>query len=277
MKPSSKVQFTPYEVSFCLYDTERTAFWKQAIEDTVKKGHVVIDAGAGTGILGVFAAMDGAKHIYSLELHPRFCRLIDNLAKNNGVPDKFTIMNGDASQMKLPEKADVLICELLCTGQFFEPQISVINNLRKYLKPGGKMIPFAIEHYLQLYDAHEILYGVQINNDSRSVLLADDEPVSSKVMYDRIDLTKKCKTGVDTVVKVKARKDREADAIVINSRAWLTKDLVTERTRFLYNPELIFLKKPVMLKKNKVYDVHIAYRYGCDTLDVDVSVVSRKS
>jgi predicted RNA methylase len=272
MKSNTNVQFTPYEVSFCLYDTERTAFWKQAIEDTVKKGNVVIDAGAGTGILGVFAAMDGAKHIYSLELHPRFCKLIKNLAKNNGVSNKFTIMNGDASKMKIPEKADVIICELLCTGQFFEPQIAVINNLRKFLKPGGQIIPFAIEHYVQLLNAHESLYGVKITNDSRSMMLADDEPVSTKVMYDRIDLMNPCKDHVRTKVRVKARKTKVADAVVITSRAWLTKDLVTEKTKFLYNPEVIFLKEPVKLIKDKTYDVHIEYPYGCDTLNAKIDV-----
>jgi predicted RNA methylase len=195
------------------------------------------------------------------------------MAKNNGLHDKFIIRNGDASKMKPDEKADVIICELLCTGQFFEPQIAVINNLRKYLKPGGRILPFAIEHYVQLYDAHEQLYGVQINSDSRSILLADDEPVSSKVLYDRIDLTKKCKTGVDTVVTVKARKDRIADAVVITSRAWLTPELVTEKTRFLYNPELIFLKKPVKLKKGHNYRVHLQYPYGCDTLSAQIEIL----
>ncbi len=270
--PASNVQFTPYEVSFCLYDFDRTAFWKQAIEDTVTQGDVVIDAGAGTGILGIFAARDGARHIYSLELHPRFCGLIKNMAAVNHLAHKFTVIGGDASKTVIPEKADVLICELLCTGQFFEPQIAVINHLKKYLKPGGRIIPCAIEHFIQLYNAHESVYGVDIRSDSRSLLLADDEPVSSRVMYDRIDLNSPCKTTVNTTVKVKARKSMIADAVVITSRAWLTPELVTEKTRFLYNPEVIFLKKPVALKKNNHYQVRIAYPYGCDTLDALISV-----
>ncbi len=36
MKESiTKVQFTPYEISMCLYDVDRTRLWKEAIEDTV--------------------------------------------------------------------------------------------------------------------------------------------------------------------------------------------------------------------------------------------------
>jgi predicted RNA methylase len=78
MKPSTNVQFTPYEISFCLYDIDRTAQWKQAIEDVIKKGDIVADAGAGTGILGVFAAMDGAEKVYSIELNDRFIKLIQH-------------------------------------------------------------------------------------------------------------------------------------------------------------------------------------------------------
>lgn len=272
----TNVQFTPYEISFCLYDTERTSQWKQAIEDIVVAGDIVVDAGAGTGILGIFAALDDAKHVYSLELQQRFCKLTENLASKNGVSDKVTVFNGDASKIILPEKVDVLICELLCTGQFFEPQIKVVNHLREYFKPTTRIIPNKIEHYIQLLDAHEILYGVRIDCDSRSLMMADDEAVSSKVLYDMIDLTKPCDSGVDSIVTVKARKSRMADAVVITSRAWLTESLVTEKTRFLYNPEVIYLKKPVQLIKDLFYDIHISYPYGCDTLDAVIEVYEKR-
>jgi len=271
-KPTTQVQFTPYEISFCLYDTERTSLWKQAIEDVVKDGDIVVDAGAGTGILGVFAALDGAKQIYSIELHDRFCKLIENMAKKNQIENKLKVIHGDASKIKIPEKIDVLICELLCTGQFFEPEIQVVNHLRQYFKPTTKIIPNKIESFIQLLDAHEILYGVRVDTDSRSLMMPDDEAVSTKVKYDEIDLTKAAKTSVDTIVTVKARKTRIADAVVITSRANLTDDIVTEKTKFLYNPEVIYLKEPVNLEKGEMYEIHINYSYGCDTLDAKIEV-----
>jgi predicted RNA methylase len=271
-QPTTNVQFTPYEISFCLYDIERTQQWKQAIEDVVVEGDIVVDAGAGTGILGVFAALDQAKKVYSIELQPRFCKLIENLAKKNGVSDKIQIFNADATTVELPENVDVVICELLCTGQFFEPQVQVINHLRKYFKPTTRLIPQKIESFVQLLDAHEILYGVRVDTDSRSLLMPDDEPVSTKVKYDEIDLTKHAKTSVSSVVTVKARKTRIADAVVITGQAHLTPEIITERTKFLYNPEVIYLKNPVNLIKDKLYDIHISYPYGCDTLDAIIEV-----
>lgn len=275
-QPTTNVQFTPYEISFCLYDTDRTRQWKQAIEDIVKKGDVVVDAGAGTGILGIFAALDGAKHIYSIELQPRFCQLIEHTARQNDVADKITVLNADATTVELPEKVDVIICELLCTGQFFEPEVQVINHLRKFFKPTTKLIPQKIESFIQLLDAHEILYGVKINVDSRSLFMPDDEPVSTKIKYDEIDLTKPAKTSVDTVVTVKARKTRIADAVVITGQAYLTPEIITEKTKFLYNPEVIYLKNPVYLEKNKLYNIYIKYNYGCDTLDAEIKVEKKE-
>ncbi|MBN1417101.1 MAG: 50S ribosomal protein L11 methyltransferase [Bacteroidales bacterium] len=275
-RPATNIQFTPYEISLCLYDTDRTKQWKQAIEDVVRDGDIVVDAGAGTGILGVFAALDHAKRVYSVELQPRFCKLIENLALKNGVSEKIVVINQDATMVELPEKVDIVICELLCTGQFFEPQVQIINHLRKYFKPGTKLIPRKIESFIQLLDAHEILYGVRIDTDSRSLLMPDDEPVSSKVQYDEIDLTKQAKTYVDSSVTIKARKTRVADAVVITSQATLSDDIITERTKFLYNPEVIYLKNPINLIKDKLYDIHISYPYGCDTLDAIIEVTESK-
>lgn len=266
-KPPTEVQFTPYEISFCLYDIHRTRQWKQAILEVVKEGDIVADAGAGTGILGVFAAIDGAAKVYSLELHQRFCQLIKNLASINQVSHLVEVINCDATKIELPEKIDVLICELLCTGQFFEPEVQVVNHLRKFFKPSTKIIPNKIESFIQLLDAHEILYGVKINVDSRSLLLADDEPVSTTECYDIIDLENVTKEYVDTEVSVCALKNQIADAVVITSRAYLTDKIVTEKTQFLYNPEVIYLKNPVQLKKGMNYCIKIKYHYGCDTLD----------
>jgi predicted RNA methylase len=276
MKPSTNVQFTPYEISFCLYDIDRTAQWKQAIEDVIKKGDIVADAGAGTGILGVFAAMDGAEKVYSIELNDRFIKLIQHLSEKNNVEDVLEVLHGDASKIELPEKIDVLICELLCTGQFFEPQVQVINHLRKYFKPDTKIIPQQVESYIQLLDAHEILYGVRIDTDSRSLMLADDEPVSTKVRYDVIDFSKPVNEKLQTEVQVRARKSGRADAVVITGKAKLSDTIETERTKFLYNPEVIYLKEPLDLIKNKMYTIQIEYNYGCDTLDAVIKVIPSK-
>ena len=266
-KAATNVAFTPYEISLCLHDVPRTRMWKEAIEDSVSPGDVVVDAGSGTGILGVFAAMAGARKVYCVELHPRFIPLIEHLAEQNGVADVITVIHADATTVDIPEPVDVLICELLCTGQFFEPEVQVVNHLRQYLREEGTIIPRRIRSYVRLLDAQEMLYGVRIDCDSRSVVLDSDEPVSTRVRYDTIDFSGPAPLQVDTTATVTARKSRVADAVLIEGEADLTDHITTVTTKFLYNPEVIFLKQERMIEAGTDYSVRIRYPYGGDSLD----------
>lgn len=273
-KTTTNVAFTPYEISLCLHDIDRTRMWKEAIEDIVHPGDVVIDAGSGTGILGVFAALAGAKRVYCIELHPRFVTLIEHLAARNGVQDVIEVIHADATTVTIPEVADVLICELLCTGQFFEPEVQVVNHLRQFLRPEAKVIPQKIRSFVRLLDAQEMLYGVRIDCDSRSVVLDADEPVSTRVLYDTIDFTSPTPhpLQVETSVELVARKSRMADAVLIEGEADLSETITTRPTRFLYNPEVIFLNAPIDLEAGRRYRLGIRYPYGGDTLGATFSL-----
>jgi predicted RNA methylase len=269
---TTNVAFTPYEISLCLFDVARTRMWKEAIEDVVSPGDVVIDAGSGTGILGVFAALSGAEKVYCIELHPRFVRLIEHLAARNEVDDVIEVIHGDASKWEPPEEVDVIICELLCTGQFFEPQVQVVNHLRKWLKPSGEVIPRKVRSFIRLLDAQEMIYNVRIDCDSRSLVMDDDEPVSTNVCYDEIDFSGQHPLEVDTTVRVEARKSRRADAVLIQGEAELADGITTHKTKFLYNPEVIFLDEPLKLEGGAEYDIHVRYPYGGDTLDAEFEI-----
>lgn len=269
---STNVAFTPYEISLCLFDVQRTRMWKEAIQNVVKPGDIVIDAGSGTGILGVFAALAGAERVYCIELHPRFTQIIEHMAEQNDVTDQIVVMEGDASVLEVPEMADVVVCELLCTGQFFEPQVQVVQHLRQFMKPNATLVPRKVRSFIRLLDAQEMLYGVRTDVDSRSLVLDDDEPVSTRVCYDEIFFGPDQPLLVDTSVVVEARHTRIADAVLIEGQAELDDHVTTWPTKFLYNPEVIFLKEPMKLERGEKYRIHIRYPYGGDTLEAEFSV-----
>ena len=52
---------------YMLRDRIRNNIFQKAIFQTVKPGQVVMDMGAGSGILSVFAARAGARKVYAIE------------------------------------------------------------------------------------------------------------------------------------------------------------------------------------------------------------------
>ena len=50
-----------------LSDEARIRAFEAALNETVKPHHVVLDLGAGTGILGLLACRAGARHVYSID------------------------------------------------------------------------------------------------------------------------------------------------------------------------------------------------------------------
>ena len=64
---------------------------------------VVIDVGAGNGVLSYFAAMAGAKKVYALEASGVAPHLQENLAAN-GVAKTVTVVAGMAEEVTFPTK-----------------------------------------------------------------------------------------------------------------------------------------------------------------------------
>ncbi len=83
-----------------------------ALLDLNLEGKTVTDMGSGTGILAILAAMRGAERVSAIEIDtPAWENALENIAFN-GVEQKITMLNGDASLLPTLPKANVFLANI---------------------------------------------------------------------------------------------------------------------------------------------------------------------
>jgi precorrin-6B methylase 2 len=148
----------------CLKDEVRTFAFRDAIRAVVRPGDVVVDVGAGSGILSFFAAEAGAARVYAVEIDPVSAAAVrHSIALNPAIADRVQVVEGDAALVSLPH-ADVVVAEIIETGLLDEQQVPVLNALRRrgVISATTRLIPAAYETTLQLVAADHRYYGFEI-------------------------------------------------------------------------------------------------------------------
>jgi predicted RNA methylase len=145
----------------CLKDTVRTTSFRTAIERTIRPGDVVLEVGAGTGILSLFAATAGARKVFAVEIDEYLCECLEETIRANGLTGIVEVLPGDAREIDLPAAVDVVVSELIDTGLIEEPQIPVVNSLfeRGVATTATRFIPDAYRTQVQLMWMDERVYG----------------------------------------------------------------------------------------------------------------------
>lgn len=128
-----------------LNDETRSAAYRRAVSEIIKPGDVVVDLGAGTGIMGLLACEAGAKHVYSID-NGGIIEIARQVASDNGLQDRITFIKGMSTQVDLPEKVDVVIADQVGYFGFGAGILNFFSDAKKrFLKPDGKLIPSRID------------------------------------------------------------------------------------------------------------------------------------
>ena len=128
-----------------LKDRPRTLAYRKFFKENSDeiRGKVVLDVGAGTGILSLFAAATGAAKVYAVEASG-MANLCRQIVAVNGLEETIQVIEGRIEDGVLPEdtKVDVIVSEWMGFYLFHESMLdSVIFARDRHLKPDGLMVP----------------------------------------------------------------------------------------------------------------------------------------
>lgn len=139
-----------------LKDTVRTKTYKNAIMRNAHlfKDKVVLDVGCGTGILSLFAAQAGAKHVIGVDMSAIVVQAKE-IIRMNGFEKQITILQGKIEEVDLTPycgpngKVDIIISEWMGYALLYESMLdSVLVARDKWLVPGGLIFPDKASMYL---------------------------------------------------------------------------------------------------------------------------------
>ncbi|CAG2113695.1 unnamed protein product [Medioppia subpectinata] len=125
-----------------MQDFIRTSTYQRAILANIDdfKDKVVLDVGAGSGILSFFAAQAGARKVYAVEASS-MAKHAECLVYNNKLSDRIQVIAGKIEEITLPESVDIIISEPMGYMLFNERMLETYLHAKKWLAPNGKMFP----------------------------------------------------------------------------------------------------------------------------------------
>ena len=135
----------PIEHARMLHDDRRTGDFIAALTAAVRPGDVVLDIGTGSGVLAVALARAGASRVYAVEASD-IAAVAARVFEANGVTDRVTVVPGWSRQIELPERADLLVAEIIGNEPLEEEILeTTLDARRRLLKPGARLVPHALE------------------------------------------------------------------------------------------------------------------------------------
>ena len=127
-----------------LRDVQRVMTYRAAIFKHAA-GQDVLEIGCGTGILSIFAAQAGARRIVAVE-ESEIGHLARAMFEANGCAGRVDLRLANSRDVELDAPVDLIIHEIINTDPFSENILPYVDDARRrFLKPGGRLIPHRLE------------------------------------------------------------------------------------------------------------------------------------
>ncbi len=254
----------------CVIDKQRTFFFLKEI-NRYSKNKKILEAGIGTGILSLFASTKATK-VTGLELNKKVLQLAlkiknDLVKRGVVVNDKLSFLQRNAILFKSNDKFDVVICENIYTGMFYEKQVEIMNNLRKLLNIGGVVIPSEMLNHAQLCEiesenkipAKSLLIPAVERN-----LKFTNKKLSNLLLYNKLNFKENNGSRCKATIEFKIKRSGVANALLLTSDIVMPSKKVIKgsKTFFFNNDIFLSLESPLRFEKGDCVLMTISYKYG---------------
>jgi protein arginine N-methyltransferase 1 len=140
-------------------DTVRMRAYAGALRAAVRPGDVALDIGTGTGIFALLACQYGARRVYAIEPNDNI-QVARTLARENGFSDRIEFIQDLSTNIRLDEKADVIVSDLRGLLPLLGKHIPALADAReRLLKPGGVLIPNRDTLHVCVVEAPDLYKG----------------------------------------------------------------------------------------------------------------------
>jgi Ribosomal protein L11 methyltransferase (PrmA) len=273
----------------CLKDRTRTLAFLQAISTIVRPGDIVVDGGAGTGILSFFAAAAGAKHVYAVEIDPLLVTNLHRSVELNHLEEVVTVVAGDVSTVALPPRVDVFIGELIETGLMDELQVPVINALRArgIIGPSTRMIPERYTTFVDLVRADSTYYGFRIAAPKHEWPFyahvdggwypGEITALTDRATVSCVDFRGYVEPRVESQVTMNGQRDGVANGLRLSGEIQLAPGVVLGPTNALNGDKILHLDNEVQVAAGKELQLDLRYGLGEGLVSLQCRVSSQEA
>lgn len=129
-----------------LADEHRNQAYQDALNKAVKRDMLVLDIGAGSGLLSMMAAKAGAKEVIGCEMLPQLAKVATDIVAKNKYQHQVKILSKKSTDLivgeDLPGKANLLVSEILDGGLLGEGVLPTLRHAKEHLlTPEATLIP----------------------------------------------------------------------------------------------------------------------------------------
>eukprot|EP00967_Tisochrysis_lutea_P081775 scaffold113035_cov35-Tisochrysis_lutea.AAC.1 len=143
-------------------DLPRNEFYQAALKRYITPETVVLEIGAGSGLLSIIAASLGAKHVIAIEANYHIANVAREIIRSNGYDDKIHIINKMSTEVTEEElmpfgTPTILLSEILGTLLLGESALHYVADARnRLMSPRCAIIPSRGAQFATLIESADV-------------------------------------------------------------------------------------------------------------------------